>query len=379
MPDQATKKSSATKEVKAAGDSQPGSKGEGTRKAKAASGKTKPVKAAPPANGEPTDPKEVQALKKENKQLVVRIKELELDRTKGTRELVEFTPGLEGVAQQSQGILRIVKDLETQLDDAFSMTEALEADLEDVQDKLVKETGQRSELQAHVQLLEAKASLLEQLQDELSFVEGERTETAQKLGETETELEEAVKERDSLAERIVAADARINDLEQANVDLEAQVLNLEEKTADLGKVKKELKQLKGVCDELTQQVKDMTARLGASEISQKALELDLSTSQEVVSDLKAELEDRQEKLGVAQVRIVESNDRLEEEEFENRALKEANRRFEQNVKSLKAKNEVIGAELEATKRALHEIHSAATLTTKRIHSRYYESNRPDKE
>ena len=331
------------------------------------------------AEGILPDSSKVRLLKRQNKELLVRVKELELDISKGGKELVAFAPGLEGVAQESQGILRVVKDLETQLDDAFSMKEALEADLADIQGRLVKETGRRSELEANMQLLEAKASLLEQLQDELSFVEGERTATAQKLRESEAELEKIAAERDSLAERTVAADARVYELERANVDLEAQVRNLEEKTADLNKVNKECARLKGVCDELTQKAKDLTSRLGASEISEKALELDLSTSRDVISDLKAELEDRQEKLVVAQVRIVEANDRLEEKEFENRTLTEANRRLEKNVKTLTAKNEVIGAELESTKKALHEIHSAATLTTKRIHSRYYGSNRPGKE
>ena len=331
------------------------------------------------AEGILPDASKLRLLQRRNKELVVRIKELELDISKGGKELVAFAPGLEGVAQESQGILRVVKDLEAQLDDAFSMKEALEADLADVQARLVKETGQRTGLQGHVQLLEAKASLLEQLQDELSFVEGERSETAQKLKESEAELEQVATERDSLAERTVATDARVDELERANVDMEAQVCSLEEKAADLKKVNKELAQLKGTCDELMRQVKDLTAQLGASEISQKALELDLSTSQGAISDLKAELEDRQEKLGAAQIRIVEANDLLEEREFENRTFIEANRRLEQNVKTLTAKNEVIGAELDATKRALHEIHSAATLTTKRIHSRYYKPNRPDKE
>lgn len=331
------------------------------------------------AEGILPDTSKLRLLQRRNKELVVRVKELELNVSQGSKELVVFAPGLEGVAQESQGILLIVKDLEAQLDDAFSMKEALEADLADVQARLVKETGQRSGLQAHVQLLEAKAALLEQLQDELSFVEGERTETAQNLRESEAELERVATERDSLAEQTVAADARVDELERANVDLEAQVRNLEEKTADLKKVNKELAQLKNACDELIRQVKDMTAQLGAGEISQKALELDLSTSQGAISDLTAELEDRQEKLGVAQARIVEASDLLEEKKFENRTLTEANRSLEQNVKTLTAKNEVIGAELDATKKALHEIHNAATLTTKRIHSRYYGSKRPGKE
>lgn len=337
-----------------------------------------PPEAKSEVKGGSTNSKIIRALKRQNKELLVRVREFELDRARGQTEDDEPATGVVDVPKESQGILHIVKDLETQLDNAFAIKEALEADLADTQAKLVEETATRSELEGRVQLLEAQAALVEQLRDELSFVEEERSEVARKFKEIESQVKQITRERDTLTEQMVATDVRIADLEQVKVNLEAQVLNLEEAVADRRSLHKELEQANSARNKLMQQVKDLTGQLEATETSRKALELDLSTSKDVASGMRGELEELREKLGATETRLVEMGDQLEEQQFENGNLVESNRRLEREVKTLTAKNEVISTELETTKKALREIHNAAARTTKRIHSRYYKSSKTEK-
>ncbi len=339
-----------------------------TRKKKKAGNKTMAAKKAKPAKkvlpGAVPDPAGLRVLEMRNK---------ELDRTEGDKKGTELATGAEEIFGESQNILHFIKDLEVQVDNAFSLNEALEADLGEVQAKLVEETRVRSELQSRLQLFEAKASLVEQLQDELSFVEDERAGIARKLQEKESQLDQVTAERGALAKQMIAADARVNSLEQAKVDLEAQILNLEEQVADLRKIQEELVQMKGVREELKQQVKELTGQLGAVEISRKAFESDLAASRDLASGQEEGLKKYRKNLEAAHNRLADLSEQLEEQQLENRNLMETKRGLERVVKTLTAKNEVISADLDATKKALFEIHGAATRTSKRIHSRYYKS------
>jgi chromosome segregation ATPase len=220
---------------------------------------------------------------------------------------------------------------------------------------------------------------VEQLQDELSFVEDERAEIAKKLGEKESQLDEVARERAVLTKQMNAATKRINSLEQAKVDLEAQILNLEEEVADLRKVREELVQMKGVREELKQQVKELTGQLDAVETSRKAFESDLAASRDLASGQEEGIKKYRKNLEAAHNRLADLSEQLEEQQLENRNLMETKRGLERVVKTLTAKNEVISADLDATKKALFEIHGAATRTSKRIHSRYYKSDKSKKE
>ena len=122
-------------------------------------------------------------------------------------------------------------------------------------------------------------------------------------------------------------------------------------------------------------MKDQTGKLDAAETSGKTLESDLSASRDLAAGQQEGLKKYQENLDAAHTRLADLSGQLEEQQSENRNLMEANRSLERVVKTLTAKNEVVGADLEATKKALYEIHDAATRTSKRIHSRYYKSTK----
>jgi len=316
----------------------------------------------------------IRELTRRNKELRVRVKELELERMTHEEEAAAVSEDITAGVPESQGIISIVKDLEEQLDAAFALKEALERDLAAVRSKLEEETATRGELAARVELLEAQVDLVEQLRDELSFVEEERNSAAKDLKERETQLTRVTLERDALAKEAADATAQIDVLERDRCDLEAQVLNLEDKVVETESLRRELAQTVASRDRLMQEVKDLAGRLDASETSRKALELDLKTSREAGEELRERTLDLEQRLDAAQTELASVRDELEEQQFINNELVESNRRLERDAKSLRAKNEAINVELEAKKAALHEVHSAAARTTKRIHRRYYGSS-----
>jgi chromosome segregation ATPase len=238
----------------------------------------------------------------------------------------------------------------------------------------------RQQFEARVQLLEAQAALAEELRDELSFVEEERNDIARKLKESETQLEEVTEDRDALVEQTVTTEKNLKSIEVRKVDLEAQVLNLKDTVQDLEATRKELGHAVAERDELMRQVEELTDRLEASETSKKAVEQDLAASQKGMSELRAEAEELEHKHSAAEIALTDLRGRLEEHQIENEELREAKRRLEGEVKMLAAEKQATGSELLATKKALHDIRSAASRTTKRLRSRYYNvTNRKDEQ
>ncbi len=317
--------------------------------------------------------KKNRALNRENKELLIRVREMELERAKSEQLDAESLEQFEDVSEESQGILSIVQDFEAQMDGAFALKEALESDLADAQARLDDEARARSELEARIPLLEAKEVLLEQLQDELSFVEEERAEMAKKYNEADAELFQARDESKKLAAQLTDARLQTEDLERTNVDLAAQALNLEEKVVDLAKVRRELSQAASTRDDLSQQANDLSAKLEASETSRKAIELDLSTSRDVVTELRNELGEQEEKLAGAEGRIAELGDQIDEQRYEIKNLQDAKKTSERELKKTTSRNEKLAAELDSSKKALRAIHGAASRTTKRIQGRYKKS------
>ena len=76
----------------------------------------------------------------------------------GARESEVAMEEYAGVSEERAGILAIVSGLEEQVDTAFELKEALEADLDAAQKKLSQESAVCVELEARVKLLESRAT-----------------------------------------------------------------------------------------------------------------------------------------------------------------------------------------------------------------------------
>ena len=268
------------------------------------------------------------------------------------------------VSEERSSILAIVNDLEGQVDTAYQLKEILEAELDAAQQKLSEESTARAQLGAQVESLRAQAVLVDQLREDISFAEEERDKSAGLLAEIQPQLEAVTKERDSLAGEVDSAKSLTKEFEGEKVALEAQVMNLKDKIAEMDNLRSELDETIETRKNLDEQIRALSSRLEGAEKSNKAFEVDLTAAQKQVESL-------QEKLMVANSRVVEIRAQLEEQQATNRDLMEANTRLENELKTSKVSFDAAKNELEAFKTAMHDIHSEASRTSGRVRQRYF--------
>ena len=304
-------------------------------------------------------------LQRTNKELQVRIRELELQLAGGPEQDGGEAADYGEASDEGSSIIALIKDLHSQIEAAHELKEALEADLDSLKEKLAKEQVVRGELEAQVKLLEAKAALGEQLREDLSFVEEERNEIARRLEHTTHQLGKITAERDRLAEQNAADQARIKDLECDKITLEANVLNLEEKVADMGRLRQELADTREELQRSKEDGQSLKGRLDATEAAKNSLELELATTRELVRNQNGQIDELKESLSTARAELVDLRARLEREEIENTNLTEVNKRADHELKTLNARLESVKKELDLNKKALRNIHSAAMRTTSR--------------
>lgn len=268
------------------------------------------------------------------------------------------------VSEERASIIAIVNDLEGQIDTAYELKEALEADLEATRKKLSEESAARAQLEEQIKPLESQSALVEQLREDLSFAEEERSKLASSLAEAQQQLEAVTEERDSLFEKASSAEAQTKELEDEKTTLEAQVMNLKEEVADMGRLRGELTEVTEARRDLAEQVRVLSNRLEASDTSKTALERDLAMAHEQVESLRGKITD-------ADSRMTTLRTQLEQQQATNRGLMETNTRLESELKALTANYETAKNELEAFKKALRDIRSEATRTSGRTRKRYF--------
>ncbi len=177
----------------------------------------------------------VRVLERMNKDLLVRVKQLESSPGAGTEEYESEGEGNEasGPAAGSSSIVATVKDLHGEIDAAYVLKRALEADLIATRTKLSEKETASAQLEARASLLEIKAALGDQLREDISFVEEEQNKTVRRLTEVTSELERVTEERDSLAGHKTNNEARIKELQTERFSFEAQVISLKDRLAEM--------------------------------------------------------------------------------------------------------------------------------------------------
>ncbi len=329
-----------------------------------------PTSAESRAGGQPVATETSRDLERMNKELQVRIRELELERAGGAPqedgEMVEDV----GISEETGSIIAMVKDLHGEIDAAYELKEALETDLAAAKDRLAQEQSVRAEMEARLRLMEAKAALGDQLREDISIVEEERNETARRLEEATSKLEQAAKERDELAQQNAAEEARIKTIQNDKLALEARVLNLEDAVADVDRLRRELADVGENAQLLEESARNVKGKLEATETSKNALELDLATTREIVRSQNEQVEELKEELAVRHTELVDLRAKLDRQEIEFVNLQETSKRTEREVKTLTARVESVKKELDLSKKALRDIRTAAVRTTGRVRERY---------
>jgi chromosome segregation ATPase len=270
------------------------------------------------------------------------------------------------VSQEKASIISIVKGLEGQIETAFKLKEALEAELDTTQKKLSEQLDARVQLEAEVELLKAQAALAEQLREDISFVEEERNKFANLLSQTQPQFEQATAERDCLTEQVSSAEAKIKELKGEKVSLEAQVMNLKDRIIDTDRLRKELVEITETNQDLREQLHDLTRRLEASETSKDALERELDGSHQTSQSLQKEVDVFREKITASDGQLTDMRLRFEDQQTANKGLMEANTRLENEIKAVNINYEAAKSEIDAFKNALHDIRGEVTQTSGRV-------------
>lgn len=275
------------------------------------------------------------------------------------------------VSQERSSIISIVKDLEGQVDTAFKLKEAIEADLEETQKKLYDESTARAQLEEQVKSLEAQATLADQLRQDISFAEEERNKFANLLDQLKPQIEIVTQERDSFAEKINSLEANNKKLDEEKTTFEAQVMNLKEKVVALDRLRQELDETNLAQKNSNEQLRDITSRLEDSESLKTVLERDLAETHEAMHSMREVVEDLREKFSSADREVADLHTQLEEQRVANKALIEAKTRLENVIDVSNVNHQTIKNELDMVKKALREIHNEAALSSGRVRQRYF--------
>jgi len=302
-------------------------------------------------------------LQRANKELQVRIRELELRLAGGTQEAEGEAGDYGELSEESTTVIAEIKDLHSKMDAARELREALETDLAAMKEKWASEQTARTEAEARVKLLDARAALGDQLREDLAFVEDERDEIARRLEQATSQLGQITEERDRLAEQKITDDERIKALHGDKIGLEAKVLNLGETVADLDRLRQDLVGSQEELQRVKETVQSLKGKLNATEIARNALELDLTATREVVRKQGGQIDELRANLTAAHVKSTELRAELDQREIENTNLLESNKRAERELKTLTERLEFTKRNLELSKKALRAIRAAAMRTT----------------
>ncbi len=173
-------------------------------------------------------------------------------------------------------IVSMIEDLEGQVDTAFKLKRAVEAELEATQKELSEELAVRAEFEARVKSLELRAPLADRSRENSDFAKQERDKMADSLAETRQQLEAITSERDSLVEELDSAQARAGGLERERTAREAQAMNRTDKVEGPDRLRAELAEATAACRASREQIRGLSSRLDAAEASKSALEGDLA-------------------------------------------------------------------------------------------------------
>ena len=306
-------------------------------------------------------------LQRLNKELQVRVRELELGLVAGVPE--DETEGAD-LTNDGSSIIAMVKDLHGEIDVAYELKEALEGDLAATKETLAEEQKAREEFQARVHLLEAKAALADQLREDIAFVEEERNETARRLEQTTSQLGQTTQDRDELAEQNLAAQATIKQGQDDNISLGAKVLNLEETVAGMERLRLELAESQERTRQLEEQAQGLGDKLAASDASKNAVEFDLSSTRELVRSQGVQIEELNGDLASVHADLADLHAKLEKQEVEDSNLVASNKRAQHEIGILKTRSEALQNELDSSKKAMRDIRAATVRSAMHVRERY---------
>jgi FtsZ-binding cell division protein ZapB len=124
-----------------------------------------------------------------------------------------------------------------------------------------------------------------------------------------------------------------------------------------------VRELRDQCEEQEFQNEELRDKRAAAETAVRELRDQFEEEQHQNEELR-------DKHTATETTVRDLRGRFEEQKLQNEELREANRLLEGGLEALAGENQALGSELRSIKKALHDVHSAASRATKRLHSQY---------
>lgn len=223
----------------------------------------------------------IKSLEEENLKLKVKLEMLE--EYKDTRKKLE--KGIESAIKEEEitNVFDVIKNFEAQLDEMFTIRDALEIELKKTKRDLEAVKAANLAQEGIIEGLKSEAMRVQELKDSLSFAEQEVSDTLNKINVLEKHHELLKEERDALKEKLSETRNVVSEIETEREELMGKIDELEKIFRKNQQEKNKVEEEK---DAALRQIKKLEKQLENALFAKNALELELERSKKSLAEIK---------------------------------------------------------------------------------------------
>jgi chromosome segregation protein len=267
-------------------------------------------------------------------------------------------------------VVQVIRDLQERLDYAYSIREALEADVETANAAMASLQGQNAGLKERIEFLETRDKLAVQLQSELDFLHDEKANSVREIQTLESRASDLTARNDALEKDLATARAISADMKKKAVELQMEVVRLQDRAASLGDLSGALETARSELAGATERVRELEAELDAASIAGSAAERDTRRMREVNESLRSEIEDIRSKREALEEEKRALRSKLLASDYENKRLREQHASLDLKLSdALKDKGDVQGR-LHDARQTLIDVQNALESTRDKFKKRW---------
>ncbi|MHC5035826.1 MAG: hypothetical protein ACYTHM_00790 [Planctomycetota bacterium] len=224
--------------------------------------------------------------------------------------------------KDTASVVQVLRDLQERLDHAYSIREALEADIEAANVNLSALQGQNDALRKRVEFLETRDKLAVQLQSELDFLHEEKASSVKTIRTLESRVSDLTQRKTTLEKDVKASHSALADMKRKAVELQMKVVQLQDKAAAMGEVQSLLTETKEQLAQATDRVRDLESELDTQSIAREASERNLRRIQRVAEELRREIAELKSTHETLETEKRTLRSKLLASEYENKRLQD---------------------------------------------------------
>jgi chromosome segregation ATPase len=279
-------------------------------------------------------------------------------------------PGPEFPEMEIGDVVQVIRDLQDRLDYAYSIREALEADIEAANAGIASLRGENDGLRERIEFLEAREKLAVQLESELEFLHDEKSSSVRAIHALESSVSELTGQKKALEKDLSVTRAALSDVKTKAVELQMKVVELQDQAAIMGDLSGILAETKTELAQATDRVRHLELELDASVIAKESSERDLERKKKALLELRRETDDLKSSQETLEKEKRTLRSKLLTSEYENRRLKDQQVNLDRKLSdAIKDKGNFRG-KLNDARQTLIEVQSALESTKKKFKGRW---------